>query len=258
MSPITSTAVNVSPDRPCFEDEIWVMLDPFLFPPKAFKKAFQEIDAIMEKTSLSEGRVLDLACGPGRHSIPLAKRGWRVTGVDRSPFLLNKAREYADCERLDIEFIQEDMRYFSRPNSYDLVLSLYSSFGFFDDPADNIKVLENAYASLKKGGTLFLDLPGREVLARNFKSTVRRRVKGLGQVTEYRTVSTGWKRLGLAWRFYTDGQLRNYSFRLWLYSAEDMRKMLEQAGFSNIGIYGDFEMNAYDHRAKQLIVSAVK
>lgn len=258
MTPSTSPAVNVAPDRPCFEDEIWEMLDPFLFPPRAFRSAFKEIAAILEKSGLREGHVLDLACGPGRHAVPLAQKGLFVTGVDRSPFLLEKARKYAAREGVGIEFIQDDMRSFSRHNSYDLALSLYSSFGYFDDHAENQKVLECTCKNLKKGGMLFMDLPGREVLARNFQSSIRRKVKGLGQVTEYRMIYPGWKRLGLTWRFCSDGQIRNYSFKLWLYSGDEIKGMLTRAGFSHISLYGGYDLKPYDSGARQLIVSAVK
>ncbi|MEN6466570.1 MAG: methyltransferase domain-containing protein [Syntrophaceae bacterium] len=258
MSSSARPVKSVLPDSRHFEEEIWEALDPFLFPPKAFKNACKEIAAIVKKTGLKEGRVLDLACGPGRHSIPLAKNGLHVTGVDRSSFLLGKARDYAFCEGVGVEFIQEDMRYFSRQDSYDLALSLYSSFGYFDDPADNQKVLNCTYDNLKKGGAFFIDLPGREVLARNFKNSVRKRVQKLGQITEYRTIYSEWKRLGLNWRFYQDEQLRDYSFSLWLYSGDEIKEMLTKAGFAAVTLYGDFALKAYDERAKQLIAFAVK
>lgn len=258
MNPSTLSIKSVLPDRPDFEDEIWEVLDPFLFPPKAFKNATKEIAAIMKKTGLKGGRVLDLACGPGRHSIPLAKNGFHVTGVDRSPFLLKRARHYALREQVGIEFIREDMRLFSRRDSYDLALSLYSSFGYFDDPTDNQNVLDCTCRNLKKGGMFFIDLPGREVLARNFKGTIRRKVQNLGRITEYRTISSDWKRLGLNWRFYQGGQLTNHYFKLWLYSGDEIKSMLTKAGFSNISLYGSFGLNSYDNKAKQLIAFAVK
>ena len=69
--------------------------------------------------------------GPGRHVAALAKRGFRVTGVDLSPFLLRRAQELAQRESFGIEWVQEDMRSFLRPEAFDLAISLFTSFGYF-------------------------------------------------------------------------------------------------------------------------------
>src|SRR5438552_18525856 len=81
--------------------------------------------------------VLDLCCGPGRCAIPLAKRGFAVTGVDRTKFLLGKARSLARRSHTRVEWIQADMRDFVRPEAFDLVLNLYTSFGYFDNKGDD-------------------------------------------------------------------------------------------------------------------------
>ncbi|MBV9276310.1 MAG: class I SAM-dependent methyltransferase, partial [Verrucomicrobia bacterium] len=67
---------------------------------------------------------------PGRHSVALARQGFQVTGVDRSPFLLGKAQERAEFEKLSIEWVREDMRAFVRANGFDLVINLFTSFGY--------------------------------------------------------------------------------------------------------------------------------
>lgn len=252
----TSAKTKVSTED--FDDVIWQELYPFLFPPKSFQRARAEVAAILKKTGLKKGRVLDLACGPGRHSIPLAGNGFHVTGVDRSSFLLSQARNYALRERVGVELINEDMRLFSRPDQYDLALSMHSSFGYFEDPMDNRAVLKRVYGSLKRGGMFFIDLPGREVLFRNFRQTVRKKVSGFGNVTEYRMLQAEGKRLELRWRFYKDGLLENYSFKLWLYSGPEIRNLLAETGFEDISLFGNFSLSPYDQTAKQLIAFAVK
>jgi 2-polyprenyl-3-methyl-5-hydroxy-6-metoxy-1,4-benzoquinol methylase len=83
---------------------------------------------------------------------PLRSLGFSVTGVDRTAFLLDEARRHALTEGVEVEWVQEDMRSFARPNAYDLAVSVYTSFGYFDDPADNRLVLRNLFTSLKSGG----------------------------------------------------------------------------------------------------------
>jgi SAM-dependent methyltransferase len=124
-------------------------------------------------------RVLDLGCGPGRHSIPLAKQGAQVTGVDRSPFLLEKARSRAELEKLNIEWVQADMRSFVRPGGFELVLNLFTSFGYFGDVEEDLTVLRNVFHSLAPGGFFIIDVMGKEIVARGFApSEVRKQPDG--------------------------------------------------------------------------------
>ena len=76
-------------------DDFWRDFYPFMFPDERFAAAPDEVSRILALAQCSGGSVLDLCCGPGRHSVELARRGFRVTGVDRSPFLLAKAHELA-------------------------------------------------------------------------------------------------------------------------------------------------------------------
>ena len=155
-----------------FEDEsFWKATEPFLFPPDRLASAPDEIGAVLSLAGVEDGDVLDLCCGPGRHSIELARRGFRVTGVDRSSFLLGRARDLASEAGVDVEWVRQDMRRFARDEAFDLVLSMFTSFGYFDDPSDDVAVLRNVHRSLRPGGTLVLDAAGKEWLAREFQPT---------------------------------------------------------------------------------------
>ncbi len=91
-----------------------------------------------------------------------AKKVFSVTGVDLSPFLLDKARQRAKTEKLDIEWILEDMRKHVRPGYYDLVLNMFTSFGYFDDKSDDLIVLNNIFTSLRPGGAFLIDVMERK------------------------------------------------------------------------------------------------
>src|SRR5215471_15170496 len=108
-----------------FQDEaFWREGYPFMFSEDAFNVATEQVEAILRITGLTAGHVLDLCCGPGRHSLALARKGFAVTGVDASTFLLQKAHERGD----GIEFVHSDMREFCRPSAFDLVVNLANSF----------------------------------------------------------------------------------------------------------------------------------
>src|SRR5204863_7756432 len=129
-----------------------------------------EVDQLTKLLDLdSPAKVLDLCCGLGRHSLELARRGFDVTGVDRTGVYLRRAQKQADSEGLKIEFVQEDMRQFCRPEAFDLTLNLFTSFGYFESPAEDRRVLVNVHKSLQPGGRLVMDMMGKEIIARVFR-----------------------------------------------------------------------------------------
>jgi len=119
--------------KECFDDDpFWRELYPFMFPEKRFAAAAAQIGKVLKLTKPKGKAVLDLCCGPGRWAIPLAQKGFSVTGVGRTKFLLNVAKTKAKASKVKIEWVRADMRDFLRPESFDLVLSTLTSFGYFD------------------------------------------------------------------------------------------------------------------------------
>lgn len=99
--------------------------------------------------------ILDLGCGTGNHALILAKRGWRITGVDLSARMINLAREKA--ERLKIDFKQGDARKISLGKKFDVILLMFNVIGYQVSNDDIFAVLQNAARHLKKGGLLVFD-----------------------------------------------------------------------------------------------------
>src|SRR5262245_66625190 len=110
------------------EEALCSSLYLFTFSGSIYAAAAAQVGPLLALAGLAAGTVLDLACGPGRHAVPLAQRGFTVTGVDCTPFLLDKARAYAAAAGVQIEWVQEDMRRFMRPNTFDLAINLSTSF----------------------------------------------------------------------------------------------------------------------------------
>jgi len=136
------------------DNSFWETMAPALFSLRRLAAARVEIEQVLRLLAVGPGaRVLDLCCGPGRHFLELARRGFKVTGVDRTASYLEKAREGARKEKLDIEFVQDDMRRFCRPDAFDAAAMMFTSFGYFSgDPAQNRQVLVSVCRSLKTGG----------------------------------------------------------------------------------------------------------
>ena len=111
-------------------------------------------------------RILDLACGFGRHAVRLAALGHSVTGVDYTPGFLALARQKAADMGVSVDFRQGDMRRVDFLSDFDRVLLLFTSFGYFED-SENERVLVNMARALKPGGWLMLDVPNRDTMLKD-------------------------------------------------------------------------------------------
>ena len=131
--------------------------------PEGFEQqGARDISFITESLSLQEGaRILDLACGFGRHTIPLARSGYEMAGLDLSMPLLQRALSNAQRHNLSIKFIHGDMRSMNFNGIFDGCFLWYSSFGYFDD-LTNFKVLQGVTRALKPGGRFLLDMLNRD------------------------------------------------------------------------------------------------
>jgi SAM-dependent methyltransferase len=237
-----------------FEDEsFWSELYPFMFPEERFQLAEEQIAKILTFVDYQGGTVLDLCCGPGRHSIPLAKRGIQVTAVDRSEFLLNKAKAEAAKLNLEIEFVLDDMRQFIRSHFFSLVLNMFTSFGYFEDKEDDLKVLRNAYQSLKTGGAMFIDIFGKEPMARKYQPTISTQGADGALLIQRHEICEDWTRCRNEWILVKGAKAKSFNFQTRLYSGQEMKDVLQRAGFEEVSLFGDLDGNEYGINADRLI-----
>jgi SAM-dependent methyltransferase len=242
------------------DDEFWQEVSPFLFSEEKVEAAGEEIAGLLSLIGggggAEPGAALDLCCGPGRHAVELAKRGWRVTGVDRTEAYLAQAGARAEAANVAVEWVVGDMRTFVRPAAFDLVVSLYTSFGYFDDEADNLHVLDNMRACLKPGGSLVMELAGKEWLAGVFRETDAQTAPDGSVLVQRRRVEGAWERMANDWILIRDGHARTFSFTHTLYSGVELRDRLVAAGFVDVRILGSLEGAPYDRDATRLVAVA--
>lgn len=275
------------------DDRFWEATREFLFTPEKLEEASEQLDALLDLMDPpTHADVLDLPCGVGRHAVELADRGHRVTAVDRTEPLLETARErareagvavvdagdvgtddegtVADVDDVGavgidddavgtVEFVREDMREFSRPKSFDVVLNLFTSFGYFEDPADDERTARNFYESLRPGGALAMDLTSKEVVAADFRERSWDERDGTYLLEEHE-VQDGWSWMDNRWVVVDPGEgtVDEFDVSHRLYSAAELKALLERVGFEEVRVYGDHEGADYDDDAERLVVVAGK
>ncbi|MBD3370429.1 methyltransferase domain-containing protein [Candidatus Fermentibacteria bacterium] len=238
-------------------DDFWKDLYPFLFPSRKFESAPKEIDALIELLDLpDEASVLDLCCGPGRHSLELASRGYRVTGVDRTPYLLDMAIERAKKESLSVEFILDDMLSFVRPQSFDLVISMFTSIGYHSTERQNERVFANIFESLRPGGSAVFQTMGKEKLASIFLPATFTELDNGTSVVQLHEVVKDWTRIANRWIVIKNGNAREYAFEHTIYSGQELRQLLLGAGFQRVGLYGNLLGEEYGRESDYLVAVA--
>jgi len=201
------------------------------------------IDHLIERHRLSPGsRVLDLGCGSGRHSRYLASRGFDVTGLDLSAESLRQARLH---EGPTIRFVRQDMRLPFRSCPFDHVVNLFTSFGYFEDPADHLSVVGNIAASLKPGGTLVLDyLNALQADTHLATDEMIEREGTVYRLSRWRDAEHIYKRIVIE-DSHSAAPLEHVE-RVARFSLADFRFMFALYGLRVQETYGDYSLTPYD------------
>jgi ubiquinone/menaquinone biosynthesis C-methylase UbiE len=199
--------------------------------------------------------LLDVPCGYGRHSIPLGRAGYRLTGVDRSAALLDEARRRAGHERWP-KFVQADYRELPFADaSFDAALNLFSSLGYLPVEED-AKVLAGIARVLRPGGSLVLETMHRDLLVLRWSDSDWR-LMGEGRLLlEQRTFDAA---SGIATTSMTlidgAGQRESRTWSVRVYAVTELLSMLEQAGFADAKCYGDFDGGDFGPSTRLVIVA---
>jgi SAM-dependent methyltransferase len=221
------------------------------------QRAPMECDFVVSALALQPGaRVLDLCCGQGRHSVELSRRGYRVTGIDLSEYLLGHARTRAAAAGVEAEFVRRDMRDLPWEDEFDAVLNLFTAFGYLETDEEDEKVLHAVRRCLKPGGRLQMDLHNREWTALRFDPKNWDEHEGHlildSQSWDERQGRICCTRTIIA----PDGTRRETGFTLRVYAPSELARMLDRAGLEWEAAYGDRTGAPYSAISRAMIVVA--
>ncbi|MAU14244.1 class I SAM-dependent methyltransferase [Flagellimonas marinaquae] len=237
----------------------WELKQSIIFNKNLVRLTFLEVDRLMKLLGKVDknSKILDLCCGIGRHSMEFARLGYSVTGVDITESYLKLAKNNSEKQNLDIEYIHSDMRDFRQFNTFEVIVNLCTSFGYFEDINDDIKVLENVYNSLVDEGKFVIEILGKEVIASTFKEIEEFDYEGY-KVKAVSKILNDWSLLECRRSIVKDGIKEEIVAFHRLYSATELKEHLERIGFKNIKVYGDFGGAPYDNHAKSMIMVCEK
>lgn len=248
------------------EEDFWINYAPIMFDDARWAEAPAVAEKVKQIAQLKEGdSILDCGCGLGRISVELAILGLKVTGIDIIQSELDAAKESAEAEGVELELLNQDLRYFKTDKKYDCSINLYTSFGYCDTIEEDMEILKNMCAPVKKGGTFILECVSRETSIMYFTPGEEFERAGFKVKTEFSVVGA-WEGLNSRWTLYplTKGTEQidtskekpvvDHQFVQRLYPASFLRDKLIEFGFSEAYVWGDYDGSPYNEKAQTMVV----
>lgn len=188
----------------------------------------------------AKNRILDCGCGKGRHSVYLSEKGFKVTGLDISEHNILESKKN---ENENLEFFVHDMRNLFRINYYDIALSLFTSFGYFEKDSENNKVIKSIVSSLKSEGLFVLDFMNAE-----------KEIKGLIAEEKCKINSIEFNLLRytkdncIVKEIVVSNKGKQYAFRenVKAYKAADLEKFFVQNQLEVVHLFGDYRLSVFN------------
>lgn len=235
-----------------------------LYAHRDMDEAHRDVAAIMRLLALPQAApLLDLCCGAGRHLVALQELGFTaLTGLDLSMALLAAARQsFAEPTRAaygSVPLLCADMRAIPFQNAFAAVLSLFTSFGYFEADDQNAAVFSTVYRALRNNGRFLLDYVNRDYLIAHLVAEDERTLPGR-HLRNVRALTAGGRRVEkTTWVTTTDGSVQEFHESVRLYTPDEVTSMLCHAGFGRLRQYGALDGSPLSFKSSRLIVIAIK
>ena len=210
------------------------------------------MDNIIQYLNLPEdAKILDLACGRGRHSIYLNQLGFEVTGADLSENSIAEAQKFANDK---LHFVVHDMR--EKCNQkYDAILNLFTSFGYFENEEDNFKTLKAIHESLSEYGFAVMDFMNVHHVIKNLVPSEVKTVDGIDFHIK-RKVENGFILKEID--FEDQGQQYHFTEKVRALTLEDFQQMMDEAGIYLLDTFGDYKLKKFYKKESERLIMLFK
>lgn len=224
-----------------------------LYKSRSYEEAQLLIDNLEKKLSFAPNNTfLDLACGKGRHAIYLNSKGYDVTGIDLSRNNIEAANQSAAQH---LHFFVHDMRETFRPDSFDFVLNLFTSFGYFEENYDNFRAIKAVAENLKSGGTLVLDYMNSAKAVKNLTKYYEKEVDGIKFIIT-KKIEYGFIIKNIDFDY--DGEHHHFEERVKILTCEDFMYYFRKAELTCKEIYGSYDLKPFDVEESDRMIFVVQ
>ncbi|NRR92352.1 methyltransferase domain-containing protein [Winogradskyella undariae] len=223
-----------------------------LYKDRDYTEAQNFMDNLTDYLNLPEqGKILDLACGKGRHSVYLNSLGYNVTGVDLSEQSIKHAKQF---ENETLEFKVHDMSK-PYPETFDAVFNLFTSFGYFDDEKCNLETIKSIKLELNEFGFGVIDFMNTNYIIENLIPEDVKTVDGI-DFHQKRSVKDGYILKDIS--FEADGQHFEFQERVKAFTLKDFEKLFEEAGVYLLDVFGDYKLHKYHSKTSERMIMIFK
>lgn len=192
--------------------------------------------------------VLDIACGKGRHSIYLNKKGYDVTGIDLSKQSIEHCKQF---ENATLKFYEHDMRNNFQTNWYDVALNLFTSFGYFENENDNLLALQSAANAVKEKGIVVLDFFNPEIIKLDIPIFISKTVDGITfRITKQ--IENGFIKKRI--EFTDKGKDFLFTESVQLISLDKFETYFEKSGLTILNTFGNYSLEEYSPKESQRLI----
>ena len=214
---------------------------PFLqHPLLTLERTTQEVDFILETIAIPKGgRVLDVGCGFGRHSIEFAKRGFVVTGIDPAEAMILAAKQRAEEAGVVVDFEQVGAESFVAKDVFDTAVCLFTTLGQISATGENLGLVERVYAGLRSGGYFVVEVPQRDTAVSQLKPSDK-----FGTEERYTAVRRQYdpaqQVVTESFDLVSPEKTERYLLQYRLFSREEVVGLLENAGFTVTAMFANY------------------
>lgn len=218
-------------------------------------EARQLVQLILTYINLDKNaKIIDLCCGQGRHAFLFAREGFEVFGFDLSRTLLQVAK-YKNDQSNNTFFIQADMRYIPAMHSFDLLLNLFTSFGYFETDIENKTVFQQFHQVLKTGGYFVFDYFHTPYILTNLE---RYQSEQIGDLTVEQERFIEGSRVQKIIRLNRQGKQSTFYESVKMYKPDQILKMMEETSLSVRYIFGDYKGSPLSENSERIIIIGQK
>ncbi|MCL6099426.1 MAG: class I SAM-dependent methyltransferase [Bacteroidetes bacterium] len=233
----------------------WFNSDQYLevYQHRDYQDATKLLDLIFRNVSLKKNSlILDAACGAGRHLIDLTAKGYNPFGFDLSISLLKKGKTDAEEKSIRLNLFRADLRHVALRQKFDLVLNLFTSFGYFHTDSENFSFAQTAFGFLNEGGIYVFDYLNEKYLLKNLIPESKREIEGKA-IIERRKIAEG--RVEKEIIINNHNSENRFVESVQLYSKKKIVDEFEKIGFKLTSDFGDYDGAGFDEEnSKRLIL----